>query len=130
MIDVVFLLLIFFVVASVGQTPDELLPASITEGTTNEVETARPDELVPPQEIRIKLDRVEDQLKINLNAADVTPEQLQDRLTQLAQIDLTSRIILDVEDNVLVQHFMTVYERCQVLGFQKISFAVPQAAML
>lgn len=125
MIDVVFLLLIFFVVASVGQVPDELLPASIAEGTTNNVEPVKPDQLVPAQDIIIKLVRVTDQLIIRLNSSEVTPEQLQQRLTQLAQIDLTSRVILDVEDEVLVQHFMTVYERCQVLGFQKISFAVP-----
>lgn len=130
MIDVVFLLLIFFVVASVGQVPDELLPASITEGTTGPVETVQPDELIPPQEIRIKLGRSEKRLVIRLNAAIVTPEELQERLSRLAQIDLTSRVVMDVEDNVLVQHFMTVYERCQVLGFQNISFAVPHAAAI
>lgn len=130
MIDVVFLLLIFFVVASVGQIPDELLPASIAEGTTNNVEAVQPDQLVPAQEIRIKLERPEDRLVIRLNTAIVSPEQLQERLSQLAQIDLSSQIIMDVEDKVLVQHFMTVYERCQVLGFTKISFAVPKSATL
>ncbi len=126
MIDVVFLLLIFFVIASVGQVPDQLLPASITEGTTNEVATVEPAPLVPAQDIHVKLLRPTDQLVIELNRAVVTPEQLQQRLAALAEIDLTSRVILDVQDNVLIQHFMTVYERCQVLGFQKISFAVPE----
>ena len=130
MIDVVFLLLIFFVVASVGQIPDELLPASIAEGTTNNVEPAQPDQLVPAQDINIKLTRAADQLIIRLNRSVVTPEQLQQRLTQLAQIDRSSRVILDVDDEVLVQHFMTVYERCQVLGFENISFAVPAKVSL
>lgn len=125
MIDVVFLLLIFFVVASVGQIPDELLPASIAEGTTNNIEVPEVDQLVPAQDINVKLARAADQLVIRLNNSIVSPEQLQQRLSQLAQIDLSSQIILDVDDDVLVQHFMTVYERCQVLGFQKISFAVP-----
>lgn len=127
MIDVVFLLLIFFVVASVGQIPDELLPASIAEGTSNQVQPVVPDQLIPAQEIKIQLSRTADQLIIQLNNSIVTGEQLQQRLSQLAQIDLSSRVILDVEDEVLVQHFMTVYERCQVLGFQNISFAVPSA---
>lgn len=126
MIDVVFLLLIFFVIASVGQIPDELLPASIAEGTTNDIEPVQPDQLMPVQEINVQLSRPSDQLIIRLNSSVVTPEQLQQRLTQLAQIDSSSQVILDVDDDVLVQHFMTVYERCQVLGFQKIAFAVPK----
>lgn len=126
MIDVVFLLLIFFVIASVGQIPDELLPASIAEGTTNDIEPVQPDQLMPAQEINVQLSRPSDQLIIRLNHSVVTPEQLQQRLTQLAQINSSSQVILDVDDDVLVQHFMTVYERCQVLGFQKIAFAVPK----
>ena len=124
MIDVVFLLLIFFVVASVGQAPDELLPASIAEGTSREVPPVVPDQLVPAQEINIQLSRNSGQLIIRLNNSIVNSEQLQTRLSQLAKIDLSSRVILDAKDEVVVQHFMTVYERCQVLGFQNISFAV------
>ena len=124
MIDVVFLLLIFFVVASVGQVPEELLPASIAEGTSHEAAPVVHDQLVPAQEINIQLSRDADQLVIRLNNSIVTSEQLQFRLAQLAKIDLSSRVILDPKDAVVVQHFMTVYERCQVLGFQNISFAV------
>ncbi|MEP3480019.1 MAG: biopolymer transporter ExbD [Fuerstiella sp.] len=124
MIDVVFLLLIFFVVASVGQVPDQLLPASIAEGISGEVPSVVPAQLVPAQEINIQLSRSAGQLIIRLNDSIVTSEQLQNRLSQLAKIDPSSRVILDPKDEVLIQHFMTVYERCQVLGFQNISFAV------
>lgn len=124
MIDVVFLLLIFFVVASVGQIPDEILPASIMEGVTAEVEPVNPDPLIASPDIRIDLAREADELVIRLNQSVVSPAVLQQRLSQLVEIDPSSRIILGGADDVLVQHFMTVYERCQVLGFQKISFAV------
>ena len=59
MIDVVFLLLVFFVCASVGQKPDRLLPAELSAGTTEskvELPPVDPNEL-PSQEVRIRLTR-------------------------------------------------------------------------
>lgn len=128
MIDVVFLLLVFFVCASIGQTPDSLLPAQLTSGDTEaSVEVAEPDPLeFESPEIRIRLSRSEDaQLQIEMNEAVIaTPSELHSRLTRLADVDSGSRIILDVADDVSVQQFIAVYDRCQALAFESISFAV------
>ena len=130
MIDVVFLLLVFFVCASVGQKPDSLLPAELSSGETEaQVELPPEDPLdVQSPEVRIRLTRDADAgLKIEVNERPVaTPTELRDRLDNLAKFDPGSRIILDVADDVSVQQFIAVYDRCQALAFESISFAVRQ----
>ena len=131
MIDVVFLLLIFFVVASIGQKPDALLPAMMSPGTTEtDVELPPPEtDPLPAQDVRIRLSRKPDgELQLELNERLVDSGELRTRLKTLAELDPRSRIILDVRDEVLIQHFITVYEYCQTLAFESISFAVHQSA--
>jgi len=128
MIDVVFLLLIFFVVASIGQKPDTLLPAMMAAGATEtEVELPEPDPNEPPvQEVRIRLQHTATgELSLELNERTVTAAELRTRLKTLSDLDPRSRIVLDVKDEVLVQQFITIYEYCQPLAFESISFAVP-----
>jgi len=130
MIDVVFLLLVFFVCASVGQIPDALLPAELNEGSTStEVEIPAPDVLDEPehQEVRIKLRPGAQQgsVIIELNQARVpTAAELSSRLIQLAEIAPETRIILDIHDDASVQQFISIYDLCQALGFEDVSFAV------
>jgi biopolymer transport protein ExbD len=129
MIDVVFLLLIFFVVASIGQKPDALLPAVMAPGVTEtDIELPPPDaDQLPVTDIQIRLSQsAERQLLIELNDRRVTGAELRQRLKLLSDQDPRSRIILDVRDEVLVQQFITVYEFCQTLAFESISFAVHQ----
>ena len=58
MIDVVFLLLVFFICASVGSTADKLLPAELNGNSTTSIEPValvEPEEWVhPPVQIRIE----------------------------------------------------------------------------
>ena len=130
MIDVVFLLLVFFVCASVGQKPDMLLPAQLSSGNTEaKVELPPTDPLeFPSQEVRIRLSRdATGALAIELNERPVSgARELRDRLQRLAELDPSSRIILDIDDQVSVQQFIAIYDRCQALAFESISFAVRQ----
>lgn len=127
MIDVVFLLLVFFVCASIGQKPDALLPAQLNHGTTeSKVDPPQevPDEF-PPQEVRIRLARIDGQLRIELNEGIVPgARELRLRLERLAELSAQSKIILDIQDDVSVQQFIAIYDLCQGLGFASISFAI------
>ncbi|MEO2016505.1 MAG: biopolymer transporter ExbD [Fuerstiella sp.] len=128
MIDVVFLLLVFFVCASVGQKPDLLLPAELSAGQTEaqvDLPQQEPDEWQSP-EVRIYLDRdAAGQLSILLNERPVgSAAELDVCLTQLAGFDIDSKIIIGFDDAVAFQHFIDVYDRCQAIGFQSISLAV------
>ncbi len=128
MIDVVFLLLVFFVCASVGQKPDSLLPAELSAGQTEaqvDLPQQEPEEWTSP-EVRIYLDRdVTGRLLIQLNERPVgSTAELDVRLTQLVGFDIDSKIIIGFDDAVAFQHFIDVYDRCQAIGFQSISLAV------
>lgn len=128
MIDVVFLLLVFFVCASVGQKPDLLLPADLADGsTTTEIQLppSDPDEL-PPQKVQIDLTRSPDgRLLIYLNNGRLAgAQELRQRLQTLAELDPRSQIILNTADEVSNQQWIAVYDLCQSLAFESISFAV------
>ena len=125
MIDVVFLLLVFFVCASIGQLPDSLLPAELAAGVT-EVEVPYDDTEDPEhQEVRIGLrpGTAAGTLTMQLNEGSVpSAAELRDRLLRLAKIDPDTRIVLDIHDDVSVQQFIRIYDLCQALGFQAIFF--------
>ena len=130
MIDVVFLLLVFFVCASVGQTPDLLLPAALSAGSTASLtEVAQPedDESWDHQQVRIRLSaesKAPEGLRIELNEGHVNGvDDLEQRLRRLAQADLDSQIILDTGDTVSTRQFIRIYDLCQLLKFRKISLA-------
>ena len=92
MIDVVFLLLVFFVCASIGQEPESLLPADIGAGTSApEIELPEPDpDELPSQPVRIRLEleTTSRELEIQLNERPVAnAAELTRRLRQLAVLD-------------------------------------------
>lgn len=128
MIDVVFLLLVFFVCASIGRTPDALLPAPL-KGNSELLPDVPQDDIDPFERplIRIRLDVMPDgTTEFRMNQSVVGDEnELQQRLTQLAGLAPDSRVILDVQDDVAVQKFIAVYDVCQSLQLNDISFAVP-----
>ena len=133
MIDVVFLLLVFFVCASIGQKPESLLPAEINPGNADsKIDIEPPDsEEFPSQPVRIRLgvDLLTHQLSMELNERPVpTARELTQRLRQLAELDKSSPIILNVDDDVSVQQFIGIHDLCQTLAFESISFAVQNEA--
>lgn len=128
MIDVVFLLLVFFVCASIGHSPDKLLPASLGQGMTENptVVADEPDVVFEHQQVRIRVIRETESkaLQILLNENPVTDhQQLESRLQSLVRLDPKSPVIIDVADDVEVQQFITVYDLCQRLRFESINLA-------
>lgn len=129
MIDVVFLLLVFFVCASIGQRPDALLPAELNAGVTEsplDIEPPEPEE-TERQEVRIGLQpgATPGRTVLQLNEQPVADAaDLRQRLVKLAQIDPLTRIVLDVDDDATWQQFIAIYDLCQALGFEDISIGV------
>ena len=130
MIDVVFLLLVFFICASVGSTVDKLLPAELNGNSTSSVEAVAPVEQEkwehPPVQIRIEPSAAENNPIAVFLDEELLPgiESLSQRLTLLGSADPSIRIILNVNDDVEVQQFILVYDLCQKLKFENVSFAV------
>jgi biopolymer transport protein ExbD len=130
MIDVVFLLLVFFICASVGSTAEKLLPAELNGNSTSPLEAAAPVEPDtwehPPIQIRIETSEAGDNPIAVFLDEQLLPgiEVLSQRLTQLGAADPSTRIILNVNDDVEVQQFILIYDLCQKLKFENVSFAV------
>lgn len=128
MIDVVFLLLVFFICASAGAISQKLLPAELQGASA---ETAVAEASTPEQPyhehltVRIRLQPGTAGPDILLDDQPLDgPGMLQQRLSRLAAADAESRIVLSVHDDVPVQQFISVYDLCQSLKFQNIAFAV------
>ena len=127
MIDVVFLLLVFFVCASVGQLPDLLLPAKLGPGVTAPVEPLSDPEILEHGQVRIGLRAGEtpDSVIIQLNEQMIpSATELRRRLIKLSEIDPLTQIILDIDDGITNQLWIAIYDLCQALKFESISFGV------
>lgn len=126
MIDVVFLLLIFFVCASIGQIPESLLPTPLSSGAleaTQEVDVPK-----PLGEVWVKLRRVhgpqETITQAELNDqiyADWT--DLRGTLRELASVAPEIPVILDIGPAVPVGDLVDIYDTCRSAGFDSVKFA-------
>ncbi len=132
MIDVVFLLLVFFICASVGTVVDDLLPAELS-GTTEAPDSAA---AAPAQErwnhplIQIRLVSGPTGMTIQLEEQTLPDlASLAEKLARLSAVDPESAVVLNIADEVEVQDFISVYDLCQSLKLQNISFAVRGSAM-
>lgn len=132
MIDVVFLLLIFFVCASIGQIREAILPTDISAGVSESQDIL--DEEEPRDEYWLVLRRVDDEendgqrtvFEIN-NARFDDFETLRTLLTKLAAAARDDPIILDIEPEVPTGDMIRVWDTCRVAGFQTINFATDSA---
>jgi biopolymer transport protein ExbD len=128
LIDVVFLLLVFFVCAATGSIADQILPADLQGDATEAVQPVEPQTVQRWEHpiLRIRLQPAAgDQLEILLNDQPQSDtEQLRSALTQLAQLDPASTVVLSIHDDVNVGRFIAIYDLCQQLQFENISFAI------
>ncbi len=124
MIDVVFLLLIFFVCAAAGNVYELLLPTELA--ASGSVETASPVARPKPvDEVWIYLTVGDDgRTLMKLNGTEHESfDDLQQVLTSLAEIAPESPVILDIAPAVEAGQMVRVYDTCRAAHFQSISFS-------
>ena len=121
MIDVVFLLLIFFICTASFQVAEEILPTNlalqgnVTSSTQVELEWER---------IVVKLRVENDKLRWLVNEQPFdSVAQTRSVLAQMAQIDATLPVTLDIDGTVAMFHVIDLYDVCRLVGFEKIQFA-------
>lgn len=131
MIDVVFQLLIFFVVASTGQIAESLLPTQLPpSGAVAAIPEASERESWA-DEVFVTLSRVDDER----TAADLNGtvyedlERLTDVLSALAEVSRINPIILQIDDGVPLGDVIQVYDACRKAGFESINFAAEPEAI-
>ncbi len=121
MIDVVFLLLIFFVCTASFQITESVLPSPLHGAAASDLST----EFVEPEleRIIIALSWQGEQIGLTINAQPCrTPAKLSELLAALASVDRTLPVLLDIADEAPLGEAIDIYDRCRLAGFRKIQF--------
>jgi biopolymer transport protein ExbD len=128
MIDVVFLLLIFFLCAATGKQAESLLPTTLAGGDGAAMATARPASALPLDEVWIAVTApAPGRVVMTLNETPYEEfPQLETVLTQLAEIAPESPVVLDLAPEVPAGELIRLYDTCRRAGFQTINFNVPK----
>lgn len=125
MIDVVFLLLVFFVWTSSFETPEFDLPSAIAQPPAGgaEVSDVQPttepfDELV----VRITLQDAEEVIELNgARVADL--RQLQARLAEIIALGVQPPVIVDPAEQIRMNTAVKVYDAARAAGADRVLFA-------
>jgi len=126
MIDVVFLLLVFFVWTTSVQLTEFLLPSQVSANLGNQ--PSDPVDVTPEDDfekmvIQLQWDGADVSWKINrVTFADL--EQVQVQLQALADIQVEAPVIIHPEKLVPMEHVIDVYDATRLAGFTQVSLAV------
>lgn len=125
MIDVVFLLLIFFVCTASFQAAELILPSnlSISGSSSIEIELEPPDDL---EEIVLEVTPDGESVvwKVNERICGSRAE-LRDLLAAYAEVDRSLPVIVDCHDQVPLAEAISSYDLARSVGLAKVQFAAP-----
>ena len=129
MIDVVFLLLVFFVWTASFRIVEQVLPSDLTAvaGTA----PADPDEPPPPEEdfdkivVRVLWQNNKPAWRINDAEVPDLPGA-RSRLETIAEIKRDAPVILHPDADVPLGHVIDLYDITRLVGFEKIQFAASE----
>ena len=131
LIDVVFLLLIFFLWTSGFQVAEYLLPSELS--TT--LGAAPEDSVLPPppeadfDEIVIRLMGNADQVSWQVNDVPVaTPAEIYTQLETIASIVADAPVIIHPDPGIPLGFVMDAYDYARAAGFDQIQYAVQDGA--
>jgi len=127
MIDVVFNLLIFFVVTATGSPPEKLLPADLpaSGAITSQVAPEQRESWVTDVWLKLSLDQDSSTLQVDMNGTVYQDlDQLKANLRALADIGPENPVVLDIAPSVPMERLVEVWDTCIAAGFQSVSFAV------
>lgn len=114
MIDVVFLLLIFFIVSWNFARFEAEVDIAVPSAETAENTARTPGEII----INVNKDG-----QIKVNGQVMTKEALQARLDKVSAIFPNQPVILRGDKEVAFDHVMTVLDTCQKAGIWNVAFA-------
>jgi len=125
MIDVVFLLLIFFICTATFQPPEELLPSAVSEPATSG-ETVKPidPKIEEEEEIIVRVFWQNGRIAWRVGEGDChSLAQVRATLELLAASHRYLPVILDIDEPVPVGEVINVYDICRLSGFGRVQFA-------
>ena len=121
MIDVVFLLLVFFLTTASFQRLEKLLPSSVSAKSDTTLGESKDTPPSPPQEdihdCVIKIKAQGDQIEYQWNGLVVTSLQdIQERLVAILNVRADVPIIVDPEDSIWAGDALRVYDTAKRAG--------------
>ena len=123
MIDVVFLLLIFFVCASVGAVREDIMPTKLSAGTVSAADPVQREVWVTEIWLKLTTDPGgKNELALNDRPLE-SFDQLIAEFRVLAEVTPDSPVILDIGPLVTCGDFMRAYDSCVAARFESIHFA-------
>ena len=127
MIDVVFLLLVFFVWTASFQTIEYVLDSQVTaaQGT----KAAEPPQSLPPtdfnEDIVVRIESEGGSLIWSVNQRSAQSlEDVRNRLNGLAAVDASAKVILHPDPTVALEFVIGAFDAAQLAGFRQVAFAV------
>lgn len=123
LIDVVFLLLIFFVCASVGQVAESLLPTELDSGSVSAIAEAESNPAATKVWVYLRIEPG-GQLSLRVESRECSDfAELDANLRQLAELTPESPVILDIAPEVPLEALVDTWDICNRAGFESINFA-------
>ena len=126
MIDVVFLLLVFFVWTASFQTIEYVLDSQIAaqQGTNPTEDT----QLTPPtdnEDVLVRIESVAGELVWSVSQRSATSlADVKERLMRLADVDASVKVILHPDPEVPLEFVIGAFDAAQLAGFTQVVFAV------
>mgnify|MGYP001973657567 FL=1 len=128
MIDVVFLLLVFFVWTASFQVVEYLLPSELSTLLGNQAALEEPPPEADFEDVVIRIHWTGDQpgWTINDQQAD-SLAQLHQQLQSIAQVKQDAPVILHPDEEVPLGDVINVFDISRLIGFEKIQFVAGEA---
>ena len=129
MIDVVFLLLVFFVWTASFQAVEYLLPSSLSQkqGSGQTVNLDQPPPEIEFEDIVVRISYVDKRPAWSVNGQSVgSLNDVRERLALVADIKTDSPVILHPDESVPVGNVIDVYDATRLAGFTQIQFAIAE----
>lgn len=126
MIDVVFLLLIFFVCTASFQIAEQILPSNVLSAGSTEAPLAEPVDLPLDQiVVRTQMDGGRPAWTVNEQRYETLGE-VERVLRSVYAVEPNLPLILHNEDDVPLGSVIDVYDLARVIGFEEIQFAASE----
>ncbi|OHB72273.1 MAG: hypothetical protein A2V70_10410 [Planctomycetes bacterium RBG_13_63_9] len=124
MIDVIFLLLIFFVCTASFRAPERTLPTHLLLRGSIDSDVEVDPAIVDLDEIVVKLLRANGRTHWQINDVDYGQlAQVRAVLTKVKGLKADLPVILDVDASVPMEDVIDVYDVCRQVGLEKVQFA-------
>ena len=130
MIDVVFLLLIFFVWTSSSYLDEYALQSNVSDATAGAATEPleRPPEEIDFHEVVVRIEWIQGQPGWRINDRPIPAlDEVRRHLTAIFLANRAAPVIIHPDADTTLNHVIAVYDISRLIGFEKVNLAVEDA---